>query len=311
MVYIDPPFNTGRAQARTTLRAVADADGDRAGFGGRRYRTESRGRWPTTTPSTTTSASSCRGWREARRLLADARDALRPPRPARGALRQGRCSTSCSAATASSTRSSGPTTTAAARGAAGRPSTTRSSSTSATRPRYHFDDDEVDREPYMAPGLVTPEKRGARQAPDRHLVAHDRADERRREDRLPDAEARGDRAADGRRVVAARTAGAWTSSPGRGRSARSPGARAALRARRQQPRGDRGRTQAARGRMPGHEALRLLGRPASSGRPSVRQGVHGAARRRPRPRGRPRLRAGRSCPTCPSTRRPAAAGPRS
>jgi site-specific DNA-methyltransferase (adenine-specific) len=26
------------------------------------------------------------------------------------------------------------------------------------RARYHFDDDEVDREPYMAPGLVTPEK---------------------------------------------------------------------------------------------------------------------------------------------------------
>src|SRR5829696_277998 len=26
------------------------------------------------------------------------------------------------------------------------------------RDRYHFDDDEVDREPYMAPGLVTPEK---------------------------------------------------------------------------------------------------------------------------------------------------------
>ena len=34
------------------------------------------------------------------------------------------------------------------------------------RERYHFDDDEVDREPYMAPGLVTPEKvaRGKRPA---------------------------------------------------------------------------------------------------------------------------------------------------
>ncbi len=37
LVYLDPPFNTGRAQARRTLAAVSDADGDRVGFGGRRY----------------------------------------------------------------------------------------------------------------------------------------------------------------------------------------------------------------------------------------------------------------------------------
>ena len=40
MVYADPPFNTGRAQSRRTLATVADAGGDRTGFGGRRYRTE-------------------------------------------------------------------------------------------------------------------------------------------------------------------------------------------------------------------------------------------------------------------------------
>jgi site-specific DNA-methyltransferase (adenine-specific) len=40
LVYIDPPFNTGRAQRRSTLRVVADDDGDRTGFGGRRYRSE-------------------------------------------------------------------------------------------------------------------------------------------------------------------------------------------------------------------------------------------------------------------------------
>ena len=39
LVYTDPPFNTGRAQARTRLRTVRDAAGDRTGFGGRRYRT--------------------------------------------------------------------------------------------------------------------------------------------------------------------------------------------------------------------------------------------------------------------------------
>jgi site-specific DNA-methyltransferase (adenine-specific) len=40
LVYIDPPFNTGRQQARKTLRTVADADGERTGFQGRRYRTK-------------------------------------------------------------------------------------------------------------------------------------------------------------------------------------------------------------------------------------------------------------------------------
>jgi site-specific DNA-methyltransferase (adenine-specific) len=38
LIYMDPPFNTGRAQARHTLSVVADGDGDRVGFGGRRYR---------------------------------------------------------------------------------------------------------------------------------------------------------------------------------------------------------------------------------------------------------------------------------
>jgi len=40
LVYIDPPFNTGRRQTLRRLRTVADPDGgDRTGFGGRRYRT--------------------------------------------------------------------------------------------------------------------------------------------------------------------------------------------------------------------------------------------------------------------------------
>ena len=39
MVYADPPFNTGRTQARTTLATVAAETGDRTGFGGRRYAT--------------------------------------------------------------------------------------------------------------------------------------------------------------------------------------------------------------------------------------------------------------------------------
>jgi site-specific DNA-methyltransferase (adenine-specific) len=39
LVYIDPPFNTGRAQVRKTLSVVPDEDGERVGFQGRRYRT--------------------------------------------------------------------------------------------------------------------------------------------------------------------------------------------------------------------------------------------------------------------------------
>ena len=43
VIYIDPPFNTGREQRRRTLRVVADEEGDRTGFAGRRYRTHEVG----------------------------------------------------------------------------------------------------------------------------------------------------------------------------------------------------------------------------------------------------------------------------
>jgi site-specific DNA-methyltransferase (adenine-specific) len=39
LAYLDPPFNTGKAQRRKTLATVAAADGDRTGFQGRRYAT--------------------------------------------------------------------------------------------------------------------------------------------------------------------------------------------------------------------------------------------------------------------------------
>ncbi len=43
LIYIDPPFNTGKKQTRTTLETVRDEDGDRVGFQGRTYRTIERG----------------------------------------------------------------------------------------------------------------------------------------------------------------------------------------------------------------------------------------------------------------------------
>ncbi len=40
LIYIDPPFNTGKKQARTQIEVQRDADGDRVGFGGNRYQTQ-------------------------------------------------------------------------------------------------------------------------------------------------------------------------------------------------------------------------------------------------------------------------------
>ena len=41
LIYIDPPFNTGKAQRRNRIRVTAtDGAGDRGGFGGRRYDVE-------------------------------------------------------------------------------------------------------------------------------------------------------------------------------------------------------------------------------------------------------------------------------
>lgn len=39
LIYIDPPFNTGKAQARQQIEVAQDQEGDRVGFGGKRYQT--------------------------------------------------------------------------------------------------------------------------------------------------------------------------------------------------------------------------------------------------------------------------------
>jgi site-specific DNA-methyltransferase (adenine-specific) len=45
LIYIDPPFNTGKAQQRVTLRTTRDEAGDRVGFQGQRYRSEELSRY--------------------------------------------------------------------------------------------------------------------------------------------------------------------------------------------------------------------------------------------------------------------------
>lgn len=39
LIYVDPPFNTGKIRKQTRIATVRDERGDRTGFGGRRYRT--------------------------------------------------------------------------------------------------------------------------------------------------------------------------------------------------------------------------------------------------------------------------------
>ena len=43
LIYIDPPFNTGKTQTRVLIRAERDKGGDRTGFKGERYRTTALG----------------------------------------------------------------------------------------------------------------------------------------------------------------------------------------------------------------------------------------------------------------------------
>jgi site-specific DNA-methyltransferase (adenine-specific) len=39
LIYVDPPFNTGRTQSRTRIKTTRDEAGDRIGYQGQRYRT--------------------------------------------------------------------------------------------------------------------------------------------------------------------------------------------------------------------------------------------------------------------------------
>jgi site-specific DNA-methyltransferase (adenine-specific) len=39
LIYIDPPFNTGKIQRRTQISTISDDNGDRVGYAGNRYKT--------------------------------------------------------------------------------------------------------------------------------------------------------------------------------------------------------------------------------------------------------------------------------
>jgi site-specific DNA-methyltransferase (adenine-specific) len=158
LIYIDPPFNTGKSQVRNTLATVADAEGGRVGFGGRRYHSE------------LLESSSYRDefddylgfleprLREARRLLAesgtlyvhlDYREAhyvkllLDEIFGRECFLNELIWAYDYGARSRRRWPAKHDTILVYVKNAEG----------------YHFDSEAVDREPYMAPGLVTPEKR--------------------------------------------------------------------------------------------------------------------------------------------------------
>jgi site-specific DNA-methyltransferase (adenine-specific) len=157
LIYIDPPFNTRREQARHEIAVVATADGDRTGFGGRRYGTTALG-----SLAYADSFDDYAGFieprlREARRLLRDDGTLYfhidyREAHYCKVLLDQifGR---DCFLNEIVWAYDYG------ARTKSRWPAKHDTILVYVKDPeRYHFDSAEVDREPYMAPGLVTPEK---------------------------------------------------------------------------------------------------------------------------------------------------------
>ncbi len=158
MAYADPPFNTGKRQTRRTLAITADPDGDRTGFGGRRYASTL-----TATSSYADAYDDYLGFlaprlRELRRVLApegtlylhlDYREA-HATKLALDEIFGADCFLN-------------ELIWAYDYGAKPRSRWPQKHDTILVyvrdRDRYHFDAEAVDREPYMAPGLVTPEQR--------------------------------------------------------------------------------------------------------------------------------------------------------
>jgi site-specific DNA-methyltransferase (adenine-specific) len=158
LIYIDPPFNTGRRQERRTLATVSDTAGDRTGFGGRRYRTDELAR-----AAYDDSFEDYTGFleprlQEARRLLTQSGTLYvhLDPREAHyvKVLLDGIFGRECFL---------NELVWAYDYGAKSRrrwPTKHDTILVYVRDPeRYLFDSETVDREPYMAPGLVTPEKR--------------------------------------------------------------------------------------------------------------------------------------------------------
>jgi site-specific DNA-methyltransferase (adenine-specific) len=157
LIYIDPPFNTGGAQTRRTIETRPDAGGDRRGFQGRRYKTRLLAESSYLDEFDDYLAFLEPRLREARRVLADSgtlyfhidyREAhyckllLDEIFGRKGFLNEIIWAYDYGARTRRRWPPKHDTILVYVKD-----------------PRaYHFDPQAVDREPYMAPGLVTPEK---------------------------------------------------------------------------------------------------------------------------------------------------------
>jgi site-specific DNA-methyltransferase (adenine-specific) len=157
LIYVDPPFNTGRDQARHEIAVAATPDGDRTGFGGRRYQTTAQGTLAYGDAFDDYLGFIAPRLREAHRLLRadgtlyfhiDYREAhyckvlLDEIFGRECFLNEIVWAYDYGARTKSRWPAKHDTILVYVR----------------DPERYHFDSAEVDREPYMAPGLVTPEK---------------------------------------------------------------------------------------------------------------------------------------------------------
>jgi site-specific DNA-methyltransferase (adenine-specific) len=158
LVYLDPPFNRGRSQARHRLQTVADPAGDRVGFAGRRYRSRLL-----STLSYDDEFSDYLGFLAPR--LERARELLAP----HGTLyfhidyREAHYCKLLLDELFGRENFLNELIWAYDYGAKPRRRWPQKHDTILVYvrdpARYHFDADAVDREPYMAPGLVTPEQR--------------------------------------------------------------------------------------------------------------------------------------------------------
>ncbi len=192
MIYIDPPFNTGRSQARRTLTTVSGEHGDRIGFQGRRYTTKLLAESSYGDSFDDYLAFLGPRLEHARRLLAregtlyfhiDYREAHYCK-----LLLDEVFGRKCFLNEIIWAYDYG------ARSRRRWPAKHDTILVYVKDPRaYFFDAEAVDREPYMAPGLVTPEKAARGKLPTDvwwHTIV---PTQRCREDRLPDAKARGHR----------------------------------------------------------------------------------------------------------------------
>ena len=190
LIYIDPPFNTGRTQSRKRIRAERAADGGRVGFGGNAYRTEVVGE-----SSYADSFEDFTGFLRPR--LEQAHRILR----ADGSLffhidwrESARCRLLLEEIFGGREHCVNEIIWAYDFGARSKsrwPAKHDNIYWFAKNPGdYVFNYDAMDRLPYIAPGLVSGRKGGARQNADRRVVADDCADQQPRKNRLSDSKSR-------------------------------------------------------------------------------------------------------------------------